>query len=116
MKFNKNVFLLIAIIVIAIALAFMFTDVISPRNDIVQGSLEKSDSLQLIKTQNNNNYYVSFKQINKEIKLTCTKEQYDFMSNGQQIYILYKKNFFNRNKGTVLKVDNSPIDNSYRGM
>ncbi len=50
------------------------------------------------------------------MELTCTKEQYDFMINGRPLYILYRKDFFNRTKGKVLKVDNIPIDNSNRGI
>ncbi len=51
MKFNKKLFLIIALIAMSIGLIFMFTETISPRNDIVQVSLEKSDFIQITKTE-----------------------------------------------------------------
>lgn len=116
MKFNKKILIIIGLVVLGIALLFMFTDVLSPRNEIIQGTPDSNNDIQLTKYEKDNNYCISFKRANKKFEMTCTKEQYDFMSEGKTVYILFRKNFFNRYKGKVLKVDTNPISNDYRGM
>ncbi|MDF2884187.1 MAG: hypothetical protein K0R54_4754 [Clostridiaceae bacterium] len=113
---GKRVLITIAALLITIGIIFMCTDVLYPRNRIIQGSLDGREGLKIEKYEKDNYLYVSFKQQNKENILECTKDQYEFMTNDKQIYILYRENYFNRNKGKILKVDDVPISNYFRGM
>lgn len=112
----KKALIIIAAIFIAVGIIFTCTEVLYPRNEIIQGSIDGKEGVKLDKYQKDSYLYVSFKQQNKENILECTKDQYQFMTNDKQIYILYRVNYFNRNKGKVLKVDDVPIPNYQRGM
>lgn len=113
---GKRILIIIAALLITTGIIFICTDVLYPRSRIIQGSLDGKEGLKLEKYQKNNYFYVSFKQQNRENILECTEDQYEFMTNDIQIYILYKENYFNRNKGRILRVDAVPIPNYFRGM
>ena len=99
------------VILIIIGLVFAMTEVFFPRITLAEGSLDGNklpDILQ--KYEKDNHYYVSFNDSNGKNELECTKAQYDFMTADIQIYIVYEKNYFNRQKGTILKVDDAPVN------
>jgi hypothetical protein len=117
MRINvKKIFIVAAIIFIIVGIIFMLTEVLYPRDDTVKCSLDGKEALKLERYEKEEHYYVSFKRQGREKVFECTKEQYDFMANVKQIYILYRENYFNRNKGEILKVDEVPIANYLRGM
>lgn len=84
-----------------------------PRDFGVAGSIDgKTNPLKIEKFEKDNHYYISFQyqqNVNKEMQLVCTKEQYDFMTDGKEYHIVYRENFFNRNLGKILKLDDKPI-------
>ena len=57
------------------------------------------------KLEKDNHYYFSFKQYdNKQIKIECTKEQYNSLVSGNEYDIFYRLNFFNRKEGKILEL------------
>jgi hypothetical protein len=85
---------------------------IYPRNVGVSGSIDgKASPWRLEKLEKDNHYYISVidQRNDKGVKLECTKEQYDVLTNEKEYHIFYKVNFFNRKTGKILELDDKPI-------
>ena len=101
------------LILIGAGLFYLSVEFFFPRDLGVAGSIDgKTIPFILEKVEQDNQYYISFKDKqrgNKEIRLECTKAQYDFITYGQEYHLTYKTNFFNRSIGKITKLDNKPI-------
>ena len=93
---------LILILVIA-GIFYLSMEFLYPRD--FQNKVSIGGNISISELGKDNNYYISY----DKIKLKCTKEQYDFLVNGNESYIYYRLNFFYRNIGKILEVDDKPI-------
>jgi hypothetical protein len=99
---NKTKIILILILV-EIGILYLSMEFLYPRDFQAKGDI--GGTISIAKLEKDNHYYISF----DKIKLECTKEQSDFLSNKTECYIYYRLNFFNRKTGKILKLDDKPI-------
>ena len=97
----------IVIILMLALMAFSIFFLTNPTDNHVTGILNENVS----KLEKDNHYYFSLKQYdNKQIKLECTKEQYNSLVSRNEYDIFYRLNFFNRKEGKILRINCIPID------
>lgn len=117
MKLITKIILCLVSILICVALIYTVIESFVPRTFSFQGAInDKNINSSIQKTKENDKYYISFCQnenLDKTIKIECTKQQYDFIVNGKQYHILCKRNFFNRKSGKILQLDDKPIYNGH---
>lgn len=79
--------------------AFSIFFVTNPTDNRITGVLNETVS----KLEKDNHYYFSLKQYGN-IKIECTKEQYNSLVSRNSYDLFYRLNFFNRKKGKVLEL------------
>jgi hypothetical protein len=93
---------------------YLSIEIFYPRDFSISGSAYGTNIFyRLEKSKEENHYYISVieqQNATKVIKLECIKEQYDFLLGEKECHIFYRINFFNRNKGKILKIDDKPIN------
>lgn len=110
MKNKNKIILIVVLILFVIGILYLAMELFYPREVDISGTFgAKNDEFRLEKSEKNNRYYVNFLKNNKKIEMECSKTQYDLLSKDVQYYIVYRENFFNRNKGKILTLDNNPI-------
>lgn len=106
---NKTKIILVSILILfIIGIAYLAIEFLFPREAAISGIYgAKEDDFKVETLQKNNQYYISlYSEPNKKIEIKCTKKQYDFFIIGRQYNIVYRVNFFNRNKGKILELSN----------
>jgi hypothetical protein len=105
-KRKRTLFLVLLLIVAGVIY------LIYPRAVGVSGSIDgNATPWRLERVEKDNYYYISVidQRKDKEVKLKCTKEQYDLLINEKEYHIFYRVNFFNRRTGKILELDDKPI-------
>lgn len=112
MQVKTKIIFQILLTMIIVGMVYLLVEQFFPRDYGIAVSIDgTNDSFMLKKLEKNSRYYISFKQLrsNKKIEIECTKEQYDFITNEKEYHIIYRKNFFNRSTGKIIKLDDKPI-------
>lgn len=110
MKKKNKVIMIILIVLFNIGLIYICTEVLVPRDYGATATLDGPDANgKIVKEQKDNNYYFDFSDYNNgvksTIKISCTKEQYNFIVSGKQYHILFKRDYFNRMAATIIQLD-----------
>lgn len=107
----KKILIFIILILFILGVIYLTIELFFPRDLEISGTLNpKEDVLKLEKLEKNGLYYISFNsQTKKKINIECSKQQYDFVVNDKEYYILYRLNFFNRKKAKILMIDDKPM-------
>lgn len=104
----------IAILITLLLFVFSIFFLTAPKDMGVSGSISKNTEYRYLeKSEEDNHYYISFimyQSDKKPIKLKCTKEQYEYMSDNEAEYhIFFSLNLFNKKTGKILELDDKPI-------
>lgn len=108
--------LIFSLILFLLGVIYLSIELIFPREFEISGTLySKDESLNLEKSERNSQYYISFNDTSKKkIEIECNKQQYDFIVNDREYYIIYRLNFFNRKKAKIIMLDDKPIYNDIK--
>jgi len=101
----------VVIVLMLLLFAFSIYFVTHSADYQISGSIDgNTTQYRLEKSQKDNHYYISYIQYDKkEIKLECTKEQYNFVISGKDYYMICKLNLFNRTTGKIFELDDKPL-------
>lgn len=116
-----KIILCIAVIILVGGLSYTFTSIYYSL-DIgtacsTSGVDEKGQIIaRLEKMKEVNKYYIKIIQNSNptgqaSVTINCTKKQYDFLKMTGTYHIMYKRSFFHKDRGKLLKFDTKPIMN-----
>lgn len=106
--FSKRIFVLLSILII-IAAAIIYTGNMNRTRAIVCASISRDNVPQMETIQDNNDYYIVLKDLGN-IKLRCSKAQYDYIEEKNTVYYIeYETDLFSKSQGKVIIITDKNI-------
>lgn len=106
--FRKRTVLVLSFVIIAF-LIIVYVGNKNRTKSIACASINGNNVPIMETIQNNNDYYIILKDLDN-IKLSCSKSQYDFIDSKDKIYYIeYETNLFDKSQGKVIIITDKNI-------